>query len=272
MFIFALIVKHIKIITINTWKCDGDYQARMRILADQLFAIKPDIVACQECFYSDEARANTLKFLADKLKMNYVFLPARFKKRYFEGGLVDSYSGLGVLSAHPIASFKHFDLPAVPDDDERKVLLAEVEVEGSSKITIVNTHLTHLRYEVDLRKAQAKVVADIAIANKKDTYTVICGDFNAKIDSAEINMLLNKSKAIDCYAAGNGSKPRYSLADSYLRNMPICVDHLLGLPYQSKKSYPEFINSCIVLNIPDKKTGLYPSDHFGICTTLVLNN
>jgi endonuclease/exonuclease/phosphatase family metal-dependent hydrolase len=268
-----MIVKHVKIITINTWKCDGDYHTRMRILADQLKVLKPEIVACQECFFSNEARADTLKFLADKLKMNYVFLPARFKKRYYEGGPVDSFSGLGILSTFPIVSFKHFELPTIPEDEERKVLVAELEAEGGQRITIINTHLTHLRYEVDLRKSQAKAVADVALANKRNqSYGVICGDFNAKIESPEISILLKKSNAIDCYAAGNGTKPRYSLADSYLRNMPICVDHLLGLPFEGRKTFPEFINSTIVLNVADKKTGLYPSDHFGICTTLVLND
>jgi endonuclease/exonuclease/phosphatase family metal-dependent hydrolase len=244
----------------------------MRLLADQLLALKPGIIACQECFFSNDGRVDTLRFLAEKLKMNYVFLPGRFKKRHYEGSLVDSYSGLGILSAFPITSFKHFDLPNVPDDNERKVLLAEIELSPEVRITIVNTHLTHLRYEVELRKNQAKVVADIANKNKKDNYSIICGDFNAKIGSTEINTLISKTKAIDCYAAGNGIKPRYSLVDSYIRNTPICVDHLFALPYQGKRIYPNLMNSGIVLNVPDKRTGLYPSDHFGISTTLVLDN
>lgn len=264
-------MKLINIITINTWKCDGDYHTRMRILADQLKALKPGIIACQECFYSDEGKADTLKFLAKKLKMNYLFLPARFKKRQFEGSLVDSYSGLGILSAFPIISFKHFNLPAVPGDDERKVLLAEIELSTESRLMLVNTHLTHLTYEIELRKKQAKFVADIAVANKKNNMSIICGDFNAKVESDEIKALIKKTKAVDCYAAGNGIKPRYSLVDSYMKKNLICVDHLFALPYQGKRTYPNLMNSGIVLNVPDKETGLYASDHFGISTTLVIN-
>jgi endonuclease/exonuclease/phosphatase family metal-dependent hydrolase len=62
-------VANIKIITINTWKCDGEYRERMRSLAEGLRLLKPDIIACQECFVSEEA--DTLKFLAAELHMNY---------------------------------------------------------------------------------------------------------------------------------------------------------------------------------------------------------
>src|ERR1700743_746360 len=107
-------VEHIKIITINTWKCDGNYPRRMRILAKQLKDLAPGIIAYQECFYSDEGNADTLKYLADTLNMNSCFLPGRSKKRGFNGRWVESLSGLGILSTYPIIGVKEFLLPDAP--------------------------------------------------------------------------------------------------------------------------------------------------------------
>jgi len=90
------------IVTINTWKCDGDYEDRLALMSDQLKHLKPAIIACQECFKSEETGADTLAFLAGGLGMNYYFLPGRSKKRLFKGKWIESLSGLGVMSKYPI--------------------------------------------------------------------------------------------------------------------------------------------------------------------------
>jgi endonuclease/exonuclease/phosphatase family metal-dependent hydrolase len=264
------IVEPVKIVTINTWKCDGDYRTRMQILAGQLKALNPAIIACQECFYSDEGKADTLKFLAGKLTMNYTFLEGRFKKRQFEEKWVNSFSGLGILSTYPLAAANQFSLPEVPGDDDRKVQQAKITLSNGTKILINNTHLTHIN-NVPARKAQAEALADIAAANNAFSYSLICGDFNAVPGSTEISAFMNRSGAIDCYTAGEGAEPRYSLAEAFAENKKVCVDHIFALPMSVENRYPRFINSAIVLNVADKATGLYPSDHFGISTQLVIN-
>ena len=102
-------------------------------------------------------------------------------------------------------------------------------------------------------------------------YRIICGDLNAVPGSAEINELASKAKAIDCYRAGDGPEPRYSLAEAYNRGIMVCVDHIFALPYPATETYPDFVNSAIVLNSKEKGNGIYPSDHFGISTTLVID-
>ena len=265
------IVESIKIVTINTWKCDGDYRTRMQILAEQLKASNPAIIACQECFYSDETeRADTLKFLAEKLNMNYAFVPARFKKRYFEGHWINSFSGLGILSLYPLSPVNRVNLPSVPGDDDRKVQQAETTLPGGARILITNTHLTHIN-NVPARTAQAEALADIATSNKAFNYSLICGDFNAAPNSVETSAFMKRSGAIDCYTAGNGAEPRYSLAEAFAENKKICVDHIFALPVAGGSAYPRFTNSAIVLNVADKVSGLYSSDHFGISTQLVID-
>ncbi len=263
-------MEQIRIITINTWKCDGNYDKRLVLLAEQLKALSPGVIACQECFLSEEGKADTLKSLAAELGMHACFLPGRFRKRLFKGNWVNSFSGLGILSALPLRELENYTLPEVPGDEERKLQLAEIDLSGNNKMLIANTHLTHAR-NTELRKEQAGFVADKVSARDTYKYRIICGDMNAVPGSAEINELISKASAIDCYAAGHGAEPRYSLAEAYNRGIMICVDHIFALPFPATKTYPDFVNSAIVLNSKDHEKGIYPSDYFGISTTLVID-
>lgn len=243
----------------------------MRILAKQLNELKPHIIACQECFYSEEAKADTLKFLAEELGMNYCFLPGRSKKRLFEGHLVNSTSGLGVLSAYPLNEFKHTDLPVVPEDNDRKAFTVSTALPNGTNMLLTTTHLTHLSHASGLRERQATALAAFVSTDITHPYHIICGDFNATPDSDEVIAFLAKSNAIDCYAAGNGPEPHYSLTDAYYKtNKQICIDQIFSLPLPDG-GYPRFSNSAVVLNVPDDESGLYASDHFGITTTIVID-
>jgi len=263
-------MEQIRIVTINTWKCDGNYDKRLTLMASQLKALSPGIIACQECFSSAEAGADTLRFLSESLDMQAYFLPGRFRKRLFKGNWVQSFSGLGILSAFPLKELDSFTLPDVPGDEQRKLQLAEILLPGDQKMLFANTHLTHLR-NTEMRKEQAAFVADTISAFDEFKYKIVCGDLNAIPDSVEVKALASRAKAIDCYTAGNGPEPRYSLAEAYNRGILICVDHILALPYPATYSYPDFVNSSIVLNTKDQENGIYPSDHFGISTTLVID-
>ncbi|HZY37060.1 MAG TPA: endonuclease/exonuclease/phosphatase family protein [Mucilaginibacter sp.] len=263
-------MEQIRIVTINTWKCDGNYAKRLALLAAQLQQLSPGVIACQECFSSDEANADTLSFLSDELNMQSFFLPGRSRKRLFNGNWVQSFSGLGILSAYPLGELENYTLPEVPGDDPRKLQLAEIALPNGGKMLIANTHLTHLR-NTELRKEQAVFVADKVSDFEEYRYKIICGDLNADPGSMEIKALVSRAKAVDCYTAGRGGEPRYSLAEAYDRGIMICVDHIFALPYPGTNTYPDFVNSSIVLNSKDHESGIYPSDHFGISTTLVID-
>lgn len=198
--------------------------------------------------------------------MNAAFTGGRSKKRYFEGEWIDSQSGLGLLSVFPIKVINEYRLPSVPEDNDRKVQQAEISLSSGFKMLINNTHLTHLR-DQKLKLLQAEALVN-AVKNKNYGYNIVCGDFNSTINSDELTFFKSHANFIDCYTAGDGAEPRYSLLDAYAYNKWICVDHIFAAPAKGNNHYPEFINSGIVLNEPNEK-GLYPSDHFGITTTLI---
>lgn len=264
-------VEHIRIITINTWKCDGDYAARLPLMAAQLKALQPAIVCCQECFQSEELQADTLKYLAAALQMDSLFLPGRYKTRFALGAWADSCSGLGILSRFPLQEAGAFQLPPVPMDDDRKVQLAAVTLASGEEILIANTHLTHVGAASGGRQRQAEALGELVAAKDGYAYRMICGDFNCGQNSAEIQAFKTKTHAADCYTAGNGAEPRYSLTEAYYNKKAVCVDHIFAMPVAGTDIYPQFTASAVVLNIADPVTGLYPSDHFGISTTLVID-
>lgn len=265
------IALYLPIITINTWKCDGDYDQRLVLMLNQLKQLNPVIIACQECFKSDEAGADTLIYLADELAMNYYFLAGRLKKRLFRGKWIDSLSGLGILSKFPIENTASIQLAAVDEDEDRKALQVVLALPNELTLCLTNCHLTHLEDASDIRKLQAEQVADFAISKADCTYNLVCGDFNAELCSEAIAAFIQKARAIDTYGAGHGAELKYSLVEPFLNRKNICVDHIFALPNMEKKTYPKFVNSAIVLNTADENTGVFPSDHFGIYTELIIN-
>jgi endonuclease/exonuclease/phosphatase family metal-dependent hydrolase len=236
----------------------------MQSLAEGLRLLKPDIIACQECFVSEEA--DNLKFLAAELHMNYLLANGREKKRYFEGKWVDSLSGLGILSTYPIREFDTFILPASAEDNDRKAQQAIICLPSGEELLLTNVHLTHLRDNV-LREAQAKFVAKRVTSVGGAYIKIVCGDFNAELGSDEINAFMSTGDAIDAYETGEGIEPRCTLIEACELGKNISVDHIFALPFPGG-GYPQFINSKVVLNKPGSN-GVFPSDHFGICTTLI---
>ncbi len=298
------------LLTINTWKCDGDYYRRRAVLLTALAAAGAQVILCQECFRSADGRTDTLAYLSAGLGMAAYFLPGRRKERLLGGEKVDSFSGLGMLTSLPVRSEAAVDLPAVAADGDRKAQLLTLEPLPGCRLFIANIHLTHLQDD-RLRQEQLscllQAMRDIDatpdieftpdidakpdidtkpdIKSKPDTDTkpdidavqrnkadirLIGGDWNAQQGLAVIQDAMKAVRALDCYRLGGGSVPRVSLLESTASGHPICVDHFFALPGSGETPYPCILRADIVLNKPDPVTGLYPSDHFGIRITLLI--
>jgi endonuclease/exonuclease/phosphatase family metal-dependent hydrolase len=257
---------HIKIVTINTWKCDGNYRLRLKALANQLKMLRPEVIACQECFSSNQGQLSTLDFLGSELQMNYQFVESRFKKRWFENQWVESYSGLGILSVYSFIKSSAFDLPGDNEDPERRIQRVLINLPNEKKLLITNTHLTHIS-RTPLRKIQLDHLAETISSCHDHDYHILCGDFNIPIDSEDFADFMNAAGAVDCYHAGSGEEPRYSMVNEFMHGRMLCLDHILALPPVTGQY--KFVNSQVVLNSLDEQTCLYGSDHFGITTTLI---
>ncbi len=269
------------LLTINTWKCDGDYYIRRAVLLKELAAAGAQVILCQECFRSADAmeaadamdaadgQTDTLDYLAAGLGMTAYFVPGRRKERLLDGKQVDSFSGLGILTSLPVSDQSAIDLPASAADGDRKAQLLTLVPQPGLSMLIANIHLTHLQDD-RLRREQLNFLLD-AIRENNAEIRLIGGDWNAEADAAVLQDTLQPVRALDCYRLGGGRGPRISLLASLRNDRPICVDHFFALPGSGQKPYPSVVRADIVLDKPDAATGLYPSDHFGIRITLLID-
>jgi len=263
-------MQNLSIVTINTWKCDGDYFNRLFLLAEELKTIAPDIIACQECFHLQDGVANTLGYLAEHVGMHHLFLPGRNKPRYFEGKWQDSLSGLGILSRFPLTELPSVLLPLTSEDDERKLQQAMVNLPNGEKVLLTNLHLTHISDAEHTRLLQIEKLASIINQNQTNHH-IICGDFNSTSSSLEIEKLKALSNICDLYEEGDGDKPCISLAPEYHHFEPVCVDFIFGQMLQNS-SKPKVLASSVVLNQFNQTLKTYPSDHFGIYVNIEIPN
>src|SRR5882724_10070526 len=90
-------VRPLRFVTLNTWKNEGDYFVRMRAMIVGLRALEPDVVLLQEVFRTADGTVHTARSLADALSLTMAYAPARAFPRPWQGGKVQSESGLAIL-------------------------------------------------------------------------------------------------------------------------------------------------------------------------------
>jgi len=158
--------------------------ASLEELAEFIKKENPDIVALQEVdVNTTRTRAphqNGKNFISE-LAFRTGMLSIYGKTIPYAGG----YYGIGILSKYPFTSSKRVLLP-MPEGakEQRAVLISEIELSGKQAITFACTHLDYTTSEV--RQAQVKFINSILLQG--DNPTILCGDFNAKPDSKEINI------------------------------------------------------------------------------------
>lgn len=236
------------VVTLNTWKGDGAYRARLAAMRQGLRALAPDIVLLQEALRAPEIGADTAAELAAELGLAAVWQPARAKRRTIDGTAAESWSGLAVLSRLPVVGRHVVPLPDDPRDGERLGLLVEVDHDGR-RLTIACLHLTHLADAAALRQAQW---AAVLAALPERGAAVIGGDFNAGLEAFDLG---------DCHdlRALAGVAPQPSLADG----SAACIDHLL---LRQDQPVYRVVSAARVLDQPID--GVLPSDHFGLAGVL----
>jgi len=238
----------LSLVCINTWKCDGEYHARIKAMARQLLALQPDVVACQEVFHTADETISTYRFLAASLSMEAIFLPARKKERVLQGKTYLSYSGLCLLTRLPLLEQELIELPSDPADGERLAQLVKLKWEENS-LLLINTHLTHLKQGEALRKAQLQTILKQISGEANHLACILCGDFNALPDSREIRLL------------GQGAFPMTDAFAGQTRathQSGRCIDYVFYRPSDTLVAREQQI----VLDQAEE--GIYPSDHFGL--------
>lgn len=243
----------LRLVSINTWKCAGDYGARMDVLERQLAALTPDVVALQESFASVDGRHDTAARLARHLGMGLAFLPERRKPRTVGSQSFDSHSGLAVLSRLPIAAEHHLPLPSNAADGGRSAQLLRLHWNGR-QIVLGNIHLTHLD-DGALRQQQLACLLKHPWLTAAADLALVCGDFNAGLDTPAMHAFLTPAGAWRDACASVPEKRTFRTAGASRD-----LDHIL---IRADSRLVE-TGAGIVLDAPDPVTGVLASDHCGV--------
>ncbi len=268
----------LRILTLNTWKCDGNYRARLAWLLTELGPIRPDVLALQEVFQAQTA--DTARTIAESLNMGYWVAPARQKVRLFEQQPADSSSGLAVLTRFLTQGQVVRALPIDERDGERLAQYVSLTISGQS-VLIINTHLSHLRGASALRQAQLQALLEPlkpadkqGIRFEEQTYSAVflCGDFNAERHSPEIRFLLNQTRLSVQYTTltTNGLTPAVTLPNRH-SSAPFSgteIDFIFSIA-PTTDQHPIVNQARVVLTEPDAN-GHYPSDHVGVLIDAIL--
>ncbi len=250
-----------RLVTLNTWKGDGAYRRRLRLIAAGLARIAPDVVCLQESLCTADGRLDTAGSLARRLGFAWAWAPARYKRRCIEGRSWPCHSGLAMLARGIIARQGRIALPSHPRDPERLAQWIDITVQGC-RWRLVNLHLTHLREADAIRAEQLDTLLAHLHRNGSPDLVWLCGDFNAAPEDAAMRVLEHRTdwRIADAYTAAGGRPPgnTHPLGGSGGRR----IDRVLVLTRNGAR-VPPIRQASVVLDTPGAD-GVYPSDHAGV--------
>ena len=269
----------LRLITLNSWKGDGNYSKRVELMAKGLKELQPDFVCLQESLRANNPLVDTAGYLGRELDLEVTFGPGRFKMRCIEGDRRPCYSGLAILSRFSPLTSKLTPLLSCAGDPDRTYLSAFFDWHGQP-VTITNVHLTHLAKEKGLREKQLQTVLigtnlfsekapKLGKHDRRErALSFCCGDFNWEVGDADILNLQTETGVLlqDCYVKGGGSLPGYTFG--FEEGSPSRIDYIFNL---SQKDDQEIIyhNAKVILARRDED-GLSPSDHLGVMVEIEL--
>ncbi|MGB0747286.1 MAG: endonuclease/exonuclease/phosphatase family protein [Magnetospiraceae bacterium] len=252
----------LRIITLNTWKGDGSYTARLHAMARGLAALSPDIVFLQEALSVPGTSLDTTGYLAEALELAPAFCPARDKWRDVEGVSRRCFSGLGVLLRGRVLMEQQIALPLDARDPDRVGFMVRGRV-GDERLCLLNLHLTHLPDAHACRLAQLQAALQ-ALDPWGGERRIVAGDFNAA-----------PGAPLHEWIAGVSEPPLRLLTACGEDGVPLstlqavdgpdgAVDHILlvgggggGRPSVRR-----------VLESSDPDSGVFASDHYGLLADL----
>ena len=157
-----------------------------------------DILALQEVSrgWVINGSIDTLEWLADRLDMQYIFMPAS-----------DAVWGNAVLSKYPMRLMKSDFLPRMDAPLRRSYLTVEVEIPDGKTINIICTHLHQIEDEGGIREKQVQELLKQWDGLER---TAIMGDFNAEKGSDEIGMMYSAGLIDSQLKSGKGDELTYA--------------------------------------------------------------
>lgn len=257
----------LSILTFNTWGLPHPVTSylgkRVELITESIREY--DIVNLQETF-----SRYTSAIATDSGFPNYV--------RYDNRSLLSFGSGLTSLSKHPIIEYDYKEFSSCLSFDcwaNKGILFTRIQLPGVGPIDVYNTHYQASQYGsefVDIRLSDNQDLYEFYQKHNEGYLTIISGDFNFLETSEEYKNFVSKFSPVDTFRQINPDLPGFTyddkandlIQDSSVRGR---IDYIFFLPPTVDTNYTvELVDSNIVFT--EKLDGVFPSDHFGVVTTL----
>lgn len=255
-----------RVVTLNTWKNEGDLPSRLHAMAEGLGALSPDVILLQEVFVAPSAGIDTGAVLARRLGLTRAYATARSKPRLWEGRPVESEAGLAVLVRGAVGRTERLPLPSDETGGERIALLVEAIVDDC-RLTIGNVHLSHLRGDDARRCEQLEAVMASPAWRRPASWRVLGGDFNATADSPALAALGCRPDldVRSVFPSGKTVPPTHPLPPREGRQGR-AIDFLLTVSGSGERP-PVVLRAGVALDSPSAG-GTWPSDHAAVFADL----
>jgi endonuclease/exonuclease/phosphatase family metal-dependent hydrolase len=260
-----LIETQIRVVTWNLWWRLGDWKARAEAIAETLAELRPDLVCLQEVW--QEGDINQAALLAEQLGMVHAFACDRVE------GRIDQ--GVALLCRWPLTHVETRPLPVPPGMDQPNIALRAVVDGPRGPLLAVVTHLTPYPTRSGYRQQQVRAVVEFMAERKRQPATcILCGDFNAAPDADEIRLLTGRCVSavagwvfLDAWETAGDGSPGYTMAKSNPNAAPLLLpdlrwDYVFVSWPSGRGGLGHPLRAAVVGT--DKKTGVVPSDHYGV--------
>ena len=236
----------LRAVTFNIWHDAGNWPLRLKLLTDVLRAADADVIALQEVLQDSK---KNLPNQAETIAAALGGYTAHFMSTSPEGA-ANRY-GNAILTRLPVQAVETIKLE--PLDDYRTAIRLRVEAHGRP-VDMVNTHLA---WQPDAGPVRARQIRGLLDWLPQDGVPlVLMGDFNAPLDEAAL-------AAIAVHGLDPALRP--GSTDTTLvvsrGHQPRVIDHIFADPRAFDVIDARRIGDAAV-------DGEYPSDHFGVATTL----
>jgi endonuclease/exonuclease/phosphatase family metal-dependent hydrolase len=162
---------------------------RLETIASEINRLQPDVVMLQEVPWTPKT-GSVARLLAEKTGKNYVYLRANGNR-----WAIAFEEGSAILSRYPLVDPAYLELQPKVGGFEHRIVLC---VNAVTHMGVVGLYVTHLTDgEADINRKQSDSLMGY-VSSENVTFAVIAGDFNARPESTQIQML--SSVWVDTFA------------------------------------------------------------------------
>jgi endonuclease/exonuclease/phosphatase family metal-dependent hydrolase len=274
-----------RVVTLNLWGTETPLDRRLALAERQLVALAPDVVCLQEVRPTNgRAGRTTAEVLAAGLGMHATYgVSTQWEDGAFGAGKPGGQEGLAILARWPVLERRALRLPESRPTEGRILLSLRLDTPAGA----VWFHTTHLHYRLDdgmARAAQVIAIDDALRAcgrGNDDPPQVLCGDFNATMDSDEMRFLRGhcslagrRTHFQDAWTRLHGDAPGLTWSSENEQTRPLRsldidrrIDYVLVT--SRKKDGRGTIRACEVV-LTERDGTVCASDHYGVLADIQL--